>query len=43
MAARADAAAVVLTHHLPETDLTVERAGYNGEVHVGADLDRYVV
>lgn len=43
MAARADAAAVVLTHHLPEADVTVDRAGYAGAIHIGADLDRYVV
>ena len=43
MAARAGASAVVLTHHLPEADLTVERGGYAGVIHVGADLDRYVV
>jgi ribonuclease BN (tRNA processing enzyme) len=43
MAVRADAAAVVLTHHLPEADLRVDRQGYGGAIHVGADLDRYVV
>jgi ribonuclease BN (tRNA processing enzyme) len=43
MAARAGAAAVVLTHHLPEADLAIDRRGYDGVVHVGADLDRFVV
>jgi ribonuclease BN (tRNA processing enzyme) len=43
MASRARVRAVVLTHHLPEADLTVESSGYSGEVHVGSDLDRFVV
>lgn len=43
MAHRAHVGAVVLTHHLPEADLSVEPAGYEGEIHIGGDLDRYVV
>lgn len=43
MATRAGTAAVVLTHHLPEADLAVDRGTYEGQVHIGADLDRFVV
>lgn len=43
MAAQAETSAVVLTHHLPEADVSVDRGGYDGQVHIGADLHRYVV
>ena len=43
MAARAGASAVVLTHHLPEADLRIDRGSYDGAIHIGADLDRFVV
>lgn len=43
MAASARVGAVVLTHHLPEADVRVDTGDYDGTVHVGADLDRYVV
>lgn len=47
MAAAAGVGAVVLTHHLPEAELgsgvDLDVAAYGGRVHIGDDLDRYVV
>jgi ribonuclease BN (tRNA processing enzyme) len=44
MARRADVDRVVLTHHLPEARLDgLDRSGFPGAVHVGADLDTIVV
>lgn len=43
MAAAAAVDAVVLTHHLPEAHVEVDASGFAGTVHVGNDLDRYVV
>ena len=43
MAAAAHVGAVVLTHHLPEATIDVDTTGYDGDVHIGDDLDRYVV
>ena len=43
MAAAAHVGAVVLTHHLPEATIDVDATGYDGDVHIGGDLDRYVV
>ncbi len=43
MAIAAGAGAVVLTHHLPEAEIAFDATGYGGAVHIGDDLDRYVV
>ena len=43
MATKAAASAVVLTHHLPEAELAIDPTGYDGEIHIGTDLDRFVV
>jgi ribonuclease Z len=44
MAERAGVGHVVLTHHLPEARLgDLDRSGFSGTVHIGADLDTIVV
>ena len=43
MAARAHVARVVLTHHLPDADLTMEASSYAGRVDIGTDLASFTV